>query len=89
MSGKVVEFSGPKSETVTVRLVDGTALGSRILNQDPRSPLGCCELSENRVPSSLSITDPSWPPQETIRSGGLWLLTEGNWQKKLEWNKMK
>ena len=39
---EVVEFSGPKSETVTVRLVDGTAFGIKDVvesSTDPRSPL--------------------------------------------------
>jgi hypothetical protein len=38
----VVEFSGPKSETVLVRLVDGTAFGIKDVVEspiDPRSPL--------------------------------------------------
>ena len=39
---RVVEFSGPLSETVTVRLVDGTAFGLKDVIEspsDPRSPL--------------------------------------------------
>ena len=39
---QVVEFSGPKSETVTVRLVDGTIFGIQGVVEsptDPRSPL--------------------------------------------------
>ena len=39
---QVVEFSGPKSETVTVRLVDGTSFGLKDIFEsatDPRSPL--------------------------------------------------
>ena len=39
---QVVEFSGPKSETVTVRLVDGTVFGIQGVVEsptDPRSPL--------------------------------------------------
>lgn len=38
----LVEFSGPKSETVTVQLVDGTEFGIRDVREsstDPRSPL--------------------------------------------------
>jgi len=37
-----VDFSGPRSETVTVRLVDGTAFGIKDVVEspsDPRSPL--------------------------------------------------
>ena len=42
LSVDVVEFSGPKSETVTVRLVDGTLFGIKDVIEspsDPRSPL--------------------------------------------------
>lgn len=42
MSIQIVEFSGPKSETVTVRLVDGTTFGIKDVIEsatDPRSPL--------------------------------------------------
>ena len=42
LSVEVVEFSGPQSETVTVRLVDGTLFGIKDVVEsptDPRSPL--------------------------------------------------
>lgn len=42
MSVQVVEFSGPKSETVIVKLVDGTTFGIKDViesSTDPRSPL--------------------------------------------------
>jgi hypothetical protein len=42
MSIRVVEFSGPKSETVIVKLVDGTTFGIKDIvesSTDPRSPL--------------------------------------------------
>ncbi len=42
LSIQVVEFSGPKSEAVTVRLVDGTTFGIKDViesSTDPRSPL--------------------------------------------------
>ena len=42
LSVEVVEFTGPKSETVTVRLVDGTTFGIKDVIEsptDPRSPL--------------------------------------------------
>mmetsp|Transcript_38165 Transcript_38165/g.92822 ORF Transcript_38165/g.92822 Transcript_38165/m.92822 type:complete len:236 (+) Transcript_38165:91-798(+) len=41
-SVRVVEFSGPKSETVVVKLVDGTTFGIKDIvesSSDPRSPL--------------------------------------------------
>ena len=54
---QVVEFSGPKSETVTVRLVDGTAFGlSDVLESpvDPRSPLKISAMCrENKVPTKF------------------------------------
>ena len=57
MSIKVVEFSGPKSETVTVRLVDGTAFGVKDIvesSTDPRSPLKvAANCRENRVQSKF------------------------------------
>jgi hypothetical protein len=42
LSIQVVEFSGPKSETVIVRLVDGSSFGLKDIiesSTDPRSPL--------------------------------------------------
>jgi len=42
LSIKVVEFSGPKSETVVVKLLDGTVFGIKDIVEssiDPRSPL--------------------------------------------------
>eukprot|EP00339_Tiarina_fusa_P019251 CAMPEP_0116997984 /NCGR_PEP_ID=MMETSP0472-20121206/1222_1 /TAXON_ID=693140 ORGANISM="Tiarina fusus, Strain LIS" /NCGR_SAMPLE_ID=MMETSP0472 /ASSEMBLY_ACC=CAM_ASM_000603 /LENGTH=202 /DNA_ID=CAMNT_0004697015 /DNA_START=43 /DNA_END=651 /DNA_ORIENTATION=+ len=42
LSIQIVEFSGPKSETITVRLVDGSAFGIKDIIEsatDPRSPL--------------------------------------------------
>lgn len=42
LSVQVVEFSGPKSENVLVRLVDGTTFGIKDVMEsstDPRSPL--------------------------------------------------
>jgi hypothetical protein len=57
MSIKVVEFSGPKSETVTVRLVDGTSFGVKDIiesSTDPRSPLKvAASCRENRVLSKF------------------------------------
>ena len=54
---RVVEFSGPQSETVTVRLVDGTAFGlSDVIESpvDPRSPLKiAAQCRENRVPTQF------------------------------------
>lgn len=50
---QVVEFSGPKSETVTVRLVDGTSFGIKDVVEssiDPRSPLKiAATCRENQV----------------------------------------
>ncbi|EEC49417.1 predicted protein [Phaeodactylum tricornutum CCAP 1055/1] len=52
-----VEFSGPKSETVTVRLVDGTAFGIKDIvesSTDPRSPLKiAAACRESGVPSKF------------------------------------
>ena len=49
-----VEFSGPKSETVTVQLVDGTQFGIRDVvesSTDPRSPLKiAANLKANQIP---------------------------------------
>ena len=42
LSVQIVEFSGPKAETVTVKLVDGTTFGLKDIvesSTDPRSPL--------------------------------------------------
>ncbi|KAL7560574.1 hypothetical protein ACA910_001439 [Epithemia clementina (nom. ined.)] len=54
---QVVEFSGPKSETVIVQLVDGTAFGlSDVVESpvDPRSPLKVAAMCrENRVPAKF------------------------------------
>lgn len=54
---RVVEFSGPKSETVTVRLVDGTAFGIKDVIEsptDPRSPLRVsAACRENQVPTKF------------------------------------
>jgi hypothetical protein len=53
MSIRVVEFSGSKSETVIVRLVDGTSFGVKDVIEsatDPRSPLKVsAACRENRV----------------------------------------
>jgi hypothetical protein len=53
---KIVEFTGPKSETVTVRLVDGTAFGIKDViesSTDPRSPLKISAVCrQNVVPTS-------------------------------------
>jgi hypothetical protein len=53
LSVQVVEFSGPKSETVVVRLVDGTSFGIKDIIEspvDPRSPLKvAAECRENNV----------------------------------------
>lgn len=41
-SVQIVEFSGPKAETITVKLVDGTSFGLKDIiesSTDPRSPL--------------------------------------------------
>jgi hypothetical protein len=50
-----VEFSGPKSDTVIVRLVDGTAFGIKDVIEssvDPRSPLKiAANCRENKVPT--------------------------------------
>mmetsp|Transcript_35745 Transcript_35745/g.74379 ORF Transcript_35745/g.74379 Transcript_35745/m.74379 type:complete len:209 (-) Transcript_35745:201-827(-) len=50
---QVVEFSGPKSETVTVRLFDGTSFGLKDVLEspvDPRSPLKIAAMCrESRV----------------------------------------
>jgi hypothetical protein len=50
-----VEFSGPKSDTVIVRLVDGTAFGIKDVIEssfDPRSPLKiAAACRENKVPT--------------------------------------
>jgi hypothetical protein len=52
---QVVEFSGPKSETATVKLVDGTAFGIKDVIEsptDPRSPLRIAAYCrENQVPT--------------------------------------
>jgi hypothetical protein len=52
-----VEFSGPKSETVTVILLDGTAFQIRDIvesSTDPRSPLKiAAACRENGVPSKF------------------------------------
>jgi hypothetical protein len=56
-SVKQVEFSGPKSETVTVRLMDGTAFGIKDVIEssvDPRSPLKiAATCRENLVPTKF------------------------------------
>ena len=58
---KVVEFSGPKSETVTVKLVDGTAFGlSDVVESsvDPRSPLKISALCrENLVATKFATLE--------------------------------
>jgi hypothetical protein len=50
-----VEFSGPKSDTVIVRLVDGSAFGIKDVIEssvDPRSPLKiAANCRENKVPT--------------------------------------
>lgn len=52
-----VEFSGPKSETVIVKLVDGTAFGINDViesSTDPRSPLKIASLCrENQIPTKF------------------------------------
>lgn len=52
---QVVEFSGPKSETVMVKLVDGTVFGIKDVVEsptDPRSPLRIAAYCrENQVPT--------------------------------------
>lgn len=52
---KDVEFTGPKSETVVVKLADGTAFGIRDVVEsptDPRSPLKIAAYCrENQVPT--------------------------------------
>lgn len=52
-----VEFSGPKSDTVIVRLVDGTAFGIKDViesSTDPRSPLKiAANCRENKVPTKF------------------------------------
>jgi hypothetical protein len=52
---QVVEFSGPKSETATVKLVDGTNFGIKDVIEsptDPRSPLRIAAYCrENQVPT--------------------------------------
>lgn len=54
---QVVEFSGPKSETVVVRLMDGTTFGiSDVVESsfDPRSPLKIAAICrENKVPTKF------------------------------------
>jgi hypothetical protein len=53
LSIRTVEFSGPKSETVNVRLVDGTSFGIKDIVEsptDPRSPLKVsADCRENNV----------------------------------------
>lgn len=47
LSVQIVEFSGPKAETVTVKLVDGTTFGLKDIvesSTDPRSPLKLAAL---------------------------------------------
>ncbi|CAJ1927758.1 unnamed protein product [Cylindrotheca closterium] len=42
LSVQIVEFAGPKAETITVKLVDGTTFGLKDIvesSTDPRSPL--------------------------------------------------
>jgi hypothetical protein len=57
MSIQIVEFSGPKSETITVKLVDGTSFGVKDIiesSTDPRSPLKvAAACRENRVPAKF------------------------------------
>lgn len=58
---QVVEFSGPKSETVIVRLVDGTSFGINDVIEssvDPRSPLKIAAMCrENRVPTKFTMLE--------------------------------
>ena len=58
---KLVEFTGPKSETVTVKLVDGTAFGiSDVVESsvDPRSPLKIAALCrENLVATKFATLE--------------------------------
>lgn len=58
---KVVEFTGPKSETVTVKLVDGTSFGiSDVVESavDPRSPLKISALCrENLVATKFATLE--------------------------------
>ena len=55
---QVVEFSGPKSETVTAKLVDGTQFGLKDViesSTDPRSPLKvAAACRENGVPTKFT-----------------------------------
>lgn len=54
---RVVEFTGPKSETITVRLVDGSSFGIKDIIEssvDPRSPLKIsAACRENKVPTKF------------------------------------
>mmetsp|Transcript_16554 Transcript_16554/g.21661 ORF Transcript_16554/g.21661 Transcript_16554/m.21661 type:complete len:213 (+) Transcript_16554:109-747(+) len=56
---QVVEFSGPKSETIIVRLVDGTSFGIKDIVEssvDPRSPLKIAAICrENRVKTKFLV----------------------------------
>ena len=58
---KVVEFSGPKSDVVTVKLVDGTSFGlSDVIESpvDPRSPLKIAAMCrENLVATKFSYLE--------------------------------
>lgn len=47
LSVQIVEFAGPKAETITVKLVDGTTFGLKDIvesSTDPRSPLKVAAL---------------------------------------------
>ena len=72
---KLVEFSGPKSEVVTVKLVDGTSFGlSDVIESsiDPRSPLKIAAMCrENLVATkfaSLEAALSSAPKKKKIYS---------------------
>lgn len=54
---RIVEFSGPKSENIAVKLVDGTTFGIKDIvesSTDPRSPLKVsADCRENGVPTKF------------------------------------
>jgi hypothetical protein len=57
LSIEIVEFSGPKAETVVIKLVDGSSFGLKDVvesSTDPRSPLKvAAACRENRVPTKF------------------------------------
>mmetsp|Transcript_14216 Transcript_14216/g.39156 ORF Transcript_14216/g.39156 Transcript_14216/m.39156 type:complete len:212 (-) Transcript_14216:1291-1926(-) len=73
LSIELVEFTGPKSETVTVRLVDGTVFGLKDViesSSDPRSPLkvaaACRENGVKFKFSSMEAALASVPRKKTL-----------------------